>query len=163
MIAGITLIAVPNSLLSLLGLPAAREVWIHIVGVLTLILGYYFIRAARREMIDFMRWTIHARLTFHVFLHRLRSAWRYWPRAVRSVLEESRSHEGAKALCNFSVPRQSETLQEGAPGGTLRSDATVISAFHLAEGNLLMGFALTALRGGCSRVKLLKSVWKRRH
>jgi hypothetical protein len=64
---GLTLITVPNLLFGLLGIPATSEVWIRIVGVLTLILGFYFIQAARREVLEFMRWTVYARLTFMSF------------------------------------------------------------------------------------------------
>lgn len=64
---GLTLIAVPNLLFGLLGIPPTTEVWARIVGVLTLILGFYFIQAARKEVIEFMRWTVYARLTFMSF------------------------------------------------------------------------------------------------
>ena len=66
-LSGLTLISVPNLLFGLLGIPATQEVWIRVVGVLTLILGFYFIQAARREVTDFMRWTVYARLTFMSF------------------------------------------------------------------------------------------------
>ena len=66
-LSGVTLIGVPNLLFGLLGIPATGEVWVRVVGVLTLILGFYFIQAARKEIIEFMRWTIYARLTFMLF------------------------------------------------------------------------------------------------
>jgi len=66
-LSGLTLIAVPNLLFALLSIPATHEVWIRVVGVLTLILGYYFIQAARKEVIEFMRWTVHARIAFMTF------------------------------------------------------------------------------------------------
>ena len=66
-LSGLSLIIAPNLVFSLLGIPATREVWIHVVGVLTLILGGYFIQAARKEVIEFMRWTVYARVTFMSF------------------------------------------------------------------------------------------------
>jgi hypothetical protein len=66
-LSGLTLITVPNLLFGLLGIPATGEVWIRVVGVLTLILGFYFIQAARREVTEFIRWTVYARLTFMSF------------------------------------------------------------------------------------------------
>jgi hypothetical protein len=66
-LSGATLITVPNLLFGLLGIPASNEVWVRIVGVLTLILGFYFIQAARKEVTEFIRWTVYARLTFMSF------------------------------------------------------------------------------------------------
>lgn len=66
-LSGLTLIIAPNLLFGLLGIPPTHEVWIHIVGVLTLILGFYFIQAARKELMAFIRWTVYARLTFMAF------------------------------------------------------------------------------------------------
>ncbi len=66
-LSGLTLITFPNLLFGLLGIPATNEVWIRVVGVLTLILGYYFTQAARQEVTAFIRWTVYARLTFMSF------------------------------------------------------------------------------------------------
>ncbi|MEJ2189565.1 MAG: hypothetical protein P8Y93_09150 [Acidobacteriota bacterium] len=64
---GATLVAIPNVLLQLFGLPETGEVWIRVVGVLVLVLGYYYQGAARGELTDFLRWTVHARLAVLVF------------------------------------------------------------------------------------------------
>lgn len=66
-ILGVTLIVVPNLLLAIFGIPPTAEVWIRIVGVLVLILAYYYIQAARKEMIDFFRATVSARASVIVF------------------------------------------------------------------------------------------------
>lgn len=58
----------PNTLLALLGLPSTREVWIRVIGVLVLILGYYFIQAARKGLTDFFRWTVYVRSSLILFL-----------------------------------------------------------------------------------------------
>lgn len=66
-VSGITFIAVPNMVFGLLGMPPSNEVWVRLVGVLTLILGFYFIQSARQEIVEFMRWTVYARFTFMFF------------------------------------------------------------------------------------------------
>ena len=66
-LSGLGLIMIPNLLFGLLGIPPTHEVWIRLVGVLTLILGFYFFQAARKEVVEFMRWTVVARLTFMTF------------------------------------------------------------------------------------------------
>ena len=63
----ITLLVMPNLLLTTFGIPPTSEVWIRIVGVLALILAYYYVQAARKEMMDFFRWTVQARATVIVF------------------------------------------------------------------------------------------------
>ncbi len=64
---GSVLIVVPNLLLSLFAVPETHEVWIRIVGVLALILGYLDFMASRNELRAFFRWTVAARLSVPVF------------------------------------------------------------------------------------------------
>lgn len=64
---GGALVAVPNALLSVFRMPSTGEVWIRVVGVLVVLLGYYYSGAARREMTEFFRWTVHARSAVLVF------------------------------------------------------------------------------------------------
>jgi hypothetical protein len=66
-ILGITLIVVPNLLLGTFGLPATNEVWIRIVGMLVLILAFYYTQAARKELTNFLKWTVYARASVFVF------------------------------------------------------------------------------------------------
>lgn len=63
---GFALIAFPNPLFALLRLPASHEVWPRVVGVLALVLAYYYIQAARHEMMAFFRWTVAARIVVFV-------------------------------------------------------------------------------------------------
>ena len=71
-ISGATLMVAPNFLFTLLGLPATQEVWARVVGMLTFILGFYFTQAARKELVDFFRWTVYVRfaviVVFTVFV-----------------------------------------------------------------------------------------------
>lgn len=69
---GAGLILIPNLLLALFGFPATEEVWIRVVGVLVLILGYFYIQSARHGQRHFYRLTVHGRLlvftTFTLFV-----------------------------------------------------------------------------------------------
>ena len=58
---GLGFLVVPNTPLALLGFPTTSEPWIRVVGMLLLLLAYYYVQAARNEMQPFFRWTVHAR------------------------------------------------------------------------------------------------------
>jgi len=64
---GLVLLIVPNTLITLFGLPETHDVWIRVVGMLLVLLAYYDIQAARRELTDFFRWSVIARATVIVF------------------------------------------------------------------------------------------------
>jgi hypothetical protein len=64
---GTVLIVIPNVLLSLFGLPETSEVWIRVVGMLVLILAFYYSQAARGGLTGFFRWTVYARSAVPVF------------------------------------------------------------------------------------------------
>jgi hypothetical protein len=59
---GLVLVVDPNLLLRLFGIPPTGEIWIRIVGMIVLILGYYDFMASRIDDIAFFRWSVHARL-----------------------------------------------------------------------------------------------------
>lgn len=64
---GLILVAFPNVLLSLFGIPETNEVWIRVVGMLVLILGYYYSTAAHNELTSFLRATVIGRFSVLVF------------------------------------------------------------------------------------------------
>jgi hypothetical protein len=64
---GPLLVVIPNVLLSLFGIAKTDEVWIRVVGMLVLILGYYYNHAARQEYKSFFRCTVYARIGVLVF------------------------------------------------------------------------------------------------
>lgn len=64
---GLVLLVVPNLLLGAFGIEETHEVWIRVVGMLVLLLGYYYNGAARHELTPFLRWTVHARLSVLAF------------------------------------------------------------------------------------------------
>lgn len=65
---GSLLIVAPNLVLSVFAVAETHEVWIRIVGLLILIIGYLDFMASRNELLLFFRWTVTARLTVPVFL-----------------------------------------------------------------------------------------------
>jgi len=63
----VILLAAPNALLGVFRLPPATDVWIRVVGMLVFLLAYYYVQAARKELVDFFRWTAHARTAVFLF------------------------------------------------------------------------------------------------
>lgn len=60
---GLTLIMVPNFLLTTVGMPATNEVWIRVVGLLALCIAYYYHQMSRHNYQQFFKYTVHARIT----------------------------------------------------------------------------------------------------
>ena len=59
---GLGLVVMPNFVLGTLGFPATNEVWVRVVGVLALVLAFYYISAARADLKTFAQWTVTARI-----------------------------------------------------------------------------------------------------
>jgi hypothetical protein len=68
LIVGAVLIADPNWMLSLFGVPETHEVWIRIVGMLMLIIGFTDFMASGNEMRLLFQWSVYARLAVTIFL-----------------------------------------------------------------------------------------------
>ena len=64
---GAILIVDPNFLLRFFGVAETREVWIRVIGMLLLFLGFYDLMASREELRVFFRWTVPVRLSVIVF------------------------------------------------------------------------------------------------
>ena len=64
---GLGFLLAPNLPLDLLGFPTTTEPWIRVMAMLLLILAYYYIQAARKEMTGFFRLTVHGRASVIVF------------------------------------------------------------------------------------------------
>ena len=64
---GLSLLLVPNLLLSLFGVPPTHEVWIRINGMFVLCLSFFYIQAARNQLTSFIRWTIPARVAVIIY------------------------------------------------------------------------------------------------
>jgi hypothetical protein len=65
---GLGFLLVPNTVLSMLGLPMTTEPWVRILGMILLILAYYYIQSARSELTQFLRFTVYARASVIVFV-----------------------------------------------------------------------------------------------
>jgi hypothetical protein len=66
---GTGLLFMPHFVLGTLGLPAANDVWVRVVGALALLLAYYYISAAWTGTKAFMQWTVPGRIfVFLAFL-----------------------------------------------------------------------------------------------
>jgi membrane-bound ClpP family serine protease len=64
LLAGLSFILIPNLILPIFGFATTTEIWIRITGLLTLILGIYFLYSVRHEDRHFFRVTLYGRLIF---------------------------------------------------------------------------------------------------
>jgi hypothetical protein len=60
-VTGLGFLVIPNILLALFGFPTTDEPWIRVVGLLVLILAFYYIQAARYEVEPLFRWSLYCR------------------------------------------------------------------------------------------------------
>lgn len=58
---GVILLVMPNVLLGLFAYPTTDEVWIRVAGMLLVLMAFYYMQAARKELTDFFQWTVYAR------------------------------------------------------------------------------------------------------
>lgn len=65
---GALLVLVPNLPFGIVGLPPTGEVWIRVVGLLMLIIGYFDVRIGPEDFLPYARLTVHARVAVLVFL-----------------------------------------------------------------------------------------------
>ena len=64
---GFVLVVLPNLLLSVFRFPETNEVWVRVVGMLVVILGFYYSTAARNELAPFLRATVYGRIAVLLF------------------------------------------------------------------------------------------------
>ena len=64
---GLGLLVVPHTVLPLLGISSTDGLFVRLLGMVILVLAYYYIRASMRELTDFFMWTVHARTAGLVF------------------------------------------------------------------------------------------------
>jgi len=60
---GMALLLSPDTLLRPFGFAPTGDVWIRVVGMLSGILGFYYLQAARAGLAAFFRWTVPVRLS----------------------------------------------------------------------------------------------------
>ena len=61
---GITLLLVPNLLLSLFGFAATSEIWVRVVGAMAIVLGYYYWACGSAEAKAFFKASVTGRILF---------------------------------------------------------------------------------------------------
>jgi hypothetical protein len=64
---GVWILFAPNSMLRLFGMPDAQDVWIRVVGMLVVLLSFYYSSAAKAELSAFFQWTVYARASVIIF------------------------------------------------------------------------------------------------
>jgi hypothetical protein len=64
---GLVLVLGPNALLRAFRMAPTGEVWIRVVGMLVLVLAFYYWNAARAALTGFFRWTVAARTSVLLF------------------------------------------------------------------------------------------------
>ena len=66
-ILGFVLVVTPDTLLRLFSFPDSDGLWIRVVGMLVIILAFYYSHAARAEFRAFFVWTVIARTAVLLF------------------------------------------------------------------------------------------------
>lgn len=61
LVLGTGLLAAPNTLLALFRQLPTQEPWLRVVGLVVLVLGLYYVSAAREQVAAFFRWTLWGR------------------------------------------------------------------------------------------------------
>lgn len=68
LLAGATYVLVPELALGLFGFPLEGTWILRVAGVLLGLHGYFFVRAARKELASYFRWTVQGRIAASVLL-----------------------------------------------------------------------------------------------
>jgi hypothetical protein len=58
---------IPGPVLSVVGMAQPTDVWVRVVGMTALILGFYYIQIGRNELMQFMRYSVYTRASVPVF------------------------------------------------------------------------------------------------
>ncbi|WP_420576994.1 hypothetical protein [Ekhidna sp.] len=67
LIEGLFLMLAPSSLLSSIGIPDPESVWRIVIGFVVAVLGYYYIRNAKENLVPFFGFTVQVRIIQFVF------------------------------------------------------------------------------------------------
>lgn len=65
---GAILLLAPNWLLGLFDIPATTDVWIRVIGMLTIFIGVYYVIAARANFLPILEASVRIRVAVPVFL-----------------------------------------------------------------------------------------------
>ena len=67
MVMGVLLLTIPNVLLGLVRYPTTDEVWIRVLGVVTLSMGCYYVVAGRNELVSLFKTSLFTRPSLIIF------------------------------------------------------------------------------------------------
>jgi hypothetical protein len=67
MLMGVLLLTIPNVLLGLVRYPSTDEVWIRVLGVVTLVMGYFYVVAGRNELVSLFKASLFTRPSLILF------------------------------------------------------------------------------------------------
>jgi hypothetical protein len=104
---GLAMMLVPGVIFQVLGIPTTDEPWIHLVGYLAVVIGFYYVVAARSGVEAFFRATVPLRLVSAVVFVGVAALWGYWPIAFFAVPDV------AGALWTWSVMRRPAAVTTG--------------------------------------------------
>lgn len=105
-VVGVIATAVPNVLLGVLGIPATDEPWIRLLGIVLLLLAYYYFVAARADLTALHRATVPGRVAVGVGDIILVVLWGYWPALVFGLVDLAGAAWTAKAMrADAGAPR----------------------------------------------------------
>lgn len=104
---GLAMMLVPGVIFEVLGVPTTGEPWIHVVGYLAAVIGFYYVVAARSEAEAFLRATVPVRVVSAVVFVGVAALWGYWSIVLFAVPDL------AGALWTWSALRQPAVVAAG--------------------------------------------------
>lgn len=63
---GLALVFIPNVIFGIVGLPETNEIWVRALGIIAILLGYYYFVAVKEDFVPLYQASIYARLFFVV-------------------------------------------------------------------------------------------------
>jgi hypothetical protein len=103
---GVILLAIPNVLLGVFGIPATDEPWIRILGLVLLALAGYYLVAARNELTDFFQASVAGRVVVGAGLIVMVALWGYWTAVVFGLVDIAGALWTRAALADNQPKRQ---------------------------------------------------------
>src|SRR4051812_43092569 len=64
---GLPFLLIPGLILPLVGIPAPTDVWIRVLAMTILFLGFYYYEVGQNQVTQFYRWSVYVRLLVPVF------------------------------------------------------------------------------------------------
>jgi len=58
---------IPGPILAIVGMAAPTDVWVRVVGMTALILGFFYLQMGRADLTQFIKWSVYTRLSVPVF------------------------------------------------------------------------------------------------